>query len=307
MGKCFSLIDYFMAYSTRLIEEVMRCCNEGESVARVAMRFRVSKDAIKRWQDLMKRTGGTWEPSLVRSRKLDPQKVKEFFDANPGVSKIKAAQEFGVSGSTIRRVLREIKYKRKKRKFDPQKAKEFFDANPYALQKEAAQELGVSDSSIRRALRKIMYERKKRPVQKKETRRTYRPRDPSLVSALRQLDPQKVKEFFDANPYALQRDAAQELGVNVSSIQRVLRKIKCRREKESAQEGEIRRISSPWEPSSIRFRKLNPQKVKEFFDANPDASQREAAQAFGVSDSSIQRVLRKIKYRRKKNSHKRKS
>jgi transposase len=53
-------------------------------------------------------------------------------------------------------------------------------------------------------------------------------------------------------------------------------------------------------PLTRTFKKLDPQKVKEFFDTKPDALQREAAEAFGVAKSAIQKTLRKIGYTRKK-------
>ncbi|GHS95670.1 transposase [Alphaproteobacteria bacterium] len=54
-------------------------------------------------------------------------------------------------------------------------------------------------------------------------------------------------------------------------------------------------------PLNRPLKKLNLANVKEFFDTHPDAFQREAAEHFGVCRRSIQDVLKKLKYTRKKN------
>jgi transposase len=107
-----------MAYSTDFRERVLQYCDNGEAAINVAERFGVSRNTIKKWQDLRNKTGSVQKPPLIRTfRKLDPQKVKEFFDAKPDALQKEAAQALGVGKTTIQKDLRKIKYKRKKKLF----------------------------------------------------------------------------------------------------------------------------------------------------------------------------------------------
>ncbi|MDR2464299.1 MAG: helix-turn-helix domain containing protein, partial [Holosporales bacterium] len=70
-----------MAYSTDFRKRVLQCCDDGETAIDVAKRFKINRNTIKEWQKLQERTGSLQKPPLNRTfRKLDPQKVKEFFD-----------------------------------------------------------------------------------------------------------------------------------------------------------------------------------------------------------------------------------
>ncbi|MDR1208047.1 MAG: transposase [Holosporales bacterium] len=64
-----------------------------------------------------------------------------------------------------------------------------------------------------------------------------------------------------------------------------------------AQTGSLER-----KPLNRSFKKVDPQKLKEFYDKTPDALQKDAAETFGVHRSSIQYALKKINYTRKKNT-----
>jgi transposase len=48
-------------------------------------------------------------------------------------------------------------------------------------------------------------------------------------------------------------------------------------------------------PLNRTFKKVDPQKLQEFYDKTPDALQKDAAEHFGVHRSSIQYALKKIK------------
>ena len=50
-----------------------------------------------------------------------------------------------------------------------------------------------------------------------------------------------------------------------------------------------------------KWRKIDPEKLQKYIDENPDAYQREMAEAFGVCLSSIQKALQRLKITRKKN------
>jgi transposase len=53
-------------------------------------------------------------------------------------------------------------------------------------------------------------------------------------------------------------------------------------------------------PLDRPHKKADPNDVREYFDNNPDSSQKDAAEKFGIASSSIQHILKKIKYTRKK-------
>lgn len=55
-------------------------------------------------------------------------------------------------------------------------------------------------------------------------------------------------------------------------------------------------------PLERSFKKIDPQRLKEIYDKNPDAFQKDVAKEFNVCQSSIQRALkRRLRYSRKKN------
>jgi transposase len=104
-----------MAYSTDFRERVLQHCDEGETATHIAELFKISRNTIKKWQDLRTQTGSLQKPPLTRSfKKLDPQKVKEFFDAKPDALQREAAEAFGVAKTAIQKTLRKIGYTRKK-------------------------------------------------------------------------------------------------------------------------------------------------------------------------------------------------
>ena len=53
-------------------------------------------------------------------------------------------------------------------------------------------------------------------------------------------------------------------------------------------------------PLNRTFRKINPERLKEFFDERPDATLREASDTFGVSITGVFRALRRLKITLKK-------
>ena len=55
-------------------------------------------------------------------------------------------------------------------------------------------------------------------------------------------------------------------------------------------------------PLNRTFRKIDPERLKEFFDERPDAPLREASAAFGVSIAGIFCALRRLKITLKKRS-----
>jgi transposase len=104
-----------MAYSTDFRERVLQHCDEGETATRTAKLFKISRNTIKEWQDLRAQTGSLQKPPLTRTfKKLDPQKLKEFFDTNPDALQREAAEVFGVAKTAIQKALHKIGYTRKK-------------------------------------------------------------------------------------------------------------------------------------------------------------------------------------------------
>jgi transposase len=124
---------YFMAYSTRLRKKALQRCDNGENATSIAKSLHISRNTIKTWQDLRKTTGSVEKAQVVRkNRKVDPEQVKAFFDKKPEALQKDAAKAFGVTKTTIQRVLRKIKYKRKKMMFtykeiDEQKRQVFLE------------------------------------------------------------------------------------------------------------------------------------------------------------------------------------
>jgi len=55
-------------------------------------------------------------------------------------------------------------------------------------------------------------------------------------------------------------------------------------------------------PLNRTFRKIDPERLKEFFDERPDATLREASDTFGVSITGVFRALRRLKITLKKRS-----
>ena len=55
-------------------------------------------------------------------------------------------------------------------------------------------------------------------------------------------------------------------------------------------------------PLNRTFRKIDPERLKEFFNERPDATLREASDTFGVSVAGIFRALRRLKITLKKRS-----
>ena len=51
------------------------------------------------------------------------------------------------------------------------------------------------------------------------------------------------------------------------------------------------------------WKKIAPDKLREYLEAYPDAYQEEIAEAFGVSQSAVQKALMRLKITRKKNHY----
>ena len=55
------------------------------------------------------------------------------------------------------------------------------------------------------------------------------------------------------------------------------------------------------------FKKIDPDKLKEYVEQHPDAYQKEIAREFGCAQSAVQKALKRLKIKRKKRQHDTKS
>ena len=55
------------------------------------------------------------------------------------------------------------------------------------------------------------------------------------------------------------------------------------------------------------FKKIDPDKLREYVEQHPDAYQKEIAREFGCAQSAVQKALKRLKIKRKKRQHDTKS
>ena len=84
-----------------------------------------------------------------------------------------------------------------------------------------------------------------------------------------------------------QREAARVFGINLSTVSEWQKKYQ--------ETGDLRN-----KPLNRTFKKIDPEKIRQYMKANPDAYLKEIGDEFGCSDTAVQKALKRLGLTRKK-------
>jgi len=93
----------------------MNYMDEGNSYRKTAELFKVSTSTLREWKIQLKETG-TLAPKkrAGKWRKIDPEKLREYVEANPDAYQREMAAAFGVSLYAVQKALKRLRITRKK-------------------------------------------------------------------------------------------------------------------------------------------------------------------------------------------------
>jgi len=105
-----------MSYDKKFRERVLSHVDSGKTQAEVGKMFGLGENTIRAWRKLRKETGGLENRELERKhKKIDPEKLREYYVANPEAFDHEAAAEFGCTAQAIGKCRRKHKITIKKR------------------------------------------------------------------------------------------------------------------------------------------------------------------------------------------------
>jgi transposase len=104
-----------MGYDIKFRQIVMSYMDEGNSFRKTAELFKVSTSTLREWKSKLKETGTLKPKQLQRKwKKIDPEKLQSYIDANPDAYQHEMAEEFKVSLRAIQKALTRLQITRKK-------------------------------------------------------------------------------------------------------------------------------------------------------------------------------------------------
>ena len=105
-----------MSYDKKFRERVLAHVDAGKTQEEVRAMFGLGANTITQWKKLREETGGLENRVLERKhKKVDPEKLCEYFAEKPEAFDYEAAVEFGCSAEAIRQARKKLKLTRKKR------------------------------------------------------------------------------------------------------------------------------------------------------------------------------------------------
>jgi transposase len=105
-----------MGYDKKLRERVLSHVDAGKTQEEVRAMFGLGVNTITQWKKLRAERGSLENRPLERKhKKVDPEKLREYFAKNPEAFDYEAALDFGCSAEAIRQVRTKHKLTRKKR------------------------------------------------------------------------------------------------------------------------------------------------------------------------------------------------
>lgn len=104
------------AYSTDLRERVIHHVSQGNSAVNTAKLFNVAHSTVYSWLSLFRQTGGLQAKKCgsPAPRKIDEERLKQYFRDNPDATLHEAGRVFSVSHTAIDKKLRKLGITRKK-------------------------------------------------------------------------------------------------------------------------------------------------------------------------------------------------
>jgi len=104
-----------MGYSKEFKEKVVARYDRKNNKRAAAAEFGISVDSLSDWLKLREETGSLEKrPIPGRARKVNYQKVKEYFDENSDAYLHEAGEVFGIKPSSVSYILKILKYSYKK-------------------------------------------------------------------------------------------------------------------------------------------------------------------------------------------------
>ena len=105
-----------MAYSEDYRKRVIAYRKEGHTFKETHEVFKVAIDTIQKWEKKLREEGTLSKKPVKRSfRKVDPEKLKIYFEKHPDAYLREAALEFDCCETAITNACRKLKITRKKR------------------------------------------------------------------------------------------------------------------------------------------------------------------------------------------------
>ena len=91
-----------MSYDKKFRERVLEHVDGGKTQEEVRKMFGLGVNTITEWKKLREETGGLENRELRRKhKKIDPEKLREYFAKNPEAFDHEAAVEFGCTAQAI--------------------------------------------------------------------------------------------------------------------------------------------------------------------------------------------------------------
>ena len=104
-----------MSYDKKFRERVLAHVDAGKKQEEVRKMFNLGVNTITQWKKLREETGGLENRALERKpKKIDPKKLREYFEANPEEFDHEAAKAFGCTAQAIGKCRRKHKITVKK-------------------------------------------------------------------------------------------------------------------------------------------------------------------------------------------------
>lgn len=108
-----------MSYDKKFRECVLSHIDAGKKQEEVRKMFNLGVNTITQWKTLREETGGLANRELERKhKKIDPEKLREYFLKNPEAFDYEAAKEFGCTAQAIGKCRRKHKITIKKSVID---------------------------------------------------------------------------------------------------------------------------------------------------------------------------------------------
>ena len=105
-----------MTYDEKFRQRTLAYWHEGHTLAQTKEVFRVSVTTIYKWENQLKREGHLKKHPVSRSfKKIAPEKLREYVNANPEAYLREIAVIFNCSSTAIRKALKKLNITRKKR------------------------------------------------------------------------------------------------------------------------------------------------------------------------------------------------
>ena len=238
---------------------------------------------------------------------LDSARLRKYIKSHPDAYLREIAEVFDCSGETVSRALRYLGIIRSKKpeKLDPEELKRYVENNPEAYLREVAETFGCSIMTVSKVLRR-------HGIARNET--------------VHKINPEELKRYINDNPYAYIREIAEVFGCSVETVWKTLRRNGIARIKKTVNYRKINikklRKYVKWHPDAYlreiaeifdcsemtvsvalrrhriprtgrpRTRKIDPEKLRKYVEAHPDAYLREIAKVFGCSEMTASTELR---------------